>query len=75
MPKPMSRTEYRRTLKQLGLSNRGFCLRILGVDETSGRRWKSGRRSEGVPPSVAAFLRLAVAVEWTAEQLYALGED
>lgn len=54
----MSPTEFAEALQRLGFSNRGFCAAI-GVNERTGRDWKSGEAP--VPGSVAALLRLMIA--------------
>lgn len=70
--RPMSTIEYAKALERLGFSNRGFCLQLLGVNERTGRDWKEGRSP--IPGSVAAFLRLALALKLDAARLYELLE-
>ena len=67
MPRPMDEREYAEALDRLGLSNRGFCLHILGVEEKTGRNWKAG--TSRVPPAVAALLRLAIRLKVSGERL------
>lgn len=72
MPKPaddgpMPPDEYRAALDRLGISQRSFCLEVIGVDDSAGRKWLAGINP--MPGSVAAFLRLAVALKLDAAQL------
>ena len=61
MPKPMTGDEYAKALARLGFSNRGFCLTVIGVDDSTGRKWIA--EISPVPGSVAAFLRLCLALK------------
>lgn len=65
--KPMQGEEYARALRRLGFSNRGFCLDVIGVDDSTGRRWISGDLE--IPGSVAGMLRLAIALELDAGEI------
>jgi len=53
----MTPADYRKTIDQLGLSQRGAG-RFLGVDERTSRRWVSGEAA--IPVAVALLLRLMV---------------
>ncbi|OKO70477.1 hypothetical protein AC629_40380 [Bradyrhizobium sp. NAS80.1] len=64
--KPMSHDEYARALDRLGFSNRDFCLNVVGVNDKTGRDWKSGETP--VPGSVAALLRLMLKLKLSAEK-------
>jgi hypothetical protein len=68
--KPMSPDEYAKALDRLGFTNRGFCLNVVGVNEKTGRDWKSGEAR--VPGSVAALLRLLLKLKMSAEQYHEL---
>lgn len=57
---PMTCDQYAEALQRLGFTNRGFC-REIGVNEKTGRDWKSG--TSPVPGSVAALLRLMIALD------------
>jgi hypothetical protein len=67
---PMSADEYAKALTRLGFTNRGFCLNVIGVNDKTGRDWKSGEAP--VPGSVAALLRLLIKLKMSAEQYRAL---
>jgi hypothetical protein len=69
MPKPMDGAEYSRALKRLGFSNRFFCLHVIGVDDSTGRRWIAG---DAVPGCVASLLRLSLKLKLDADQVRAL---
>jgi DNA-binding transcriptional regulator YiaG len=73
MPRPMSADEYAKALDRLGLSNRGFCINILGVEDKTGRNWKSG--ASPVPGAVAALLRLAIRCKVDGDKLHDLLGD
>lgn len=62
----MTPDEYARALERLGFSNRGFCLDVVGVNDKTGRDWKSGIAP--VPGSVAALLRLMLKLKLSAEK-------
>ena len=66
----MSPTDYAKALDRLGFSNSGLCLTILHVDDATGRKWKSGQHP--IPGSVAALLRLALALKLDAAKVRAL---
>jgi hypothetical protein len=68
--KPMTNDEYARALDRLGFTNRGFCLRVVGVNDKTGRDWKDG--TTPVPGSVAALLRLLLKLKMSAEQYHEL---
>lgn len=63
----MTKDEYGLMLDRIGISNRNFCMEVVGVDERTGRDWKSG--DARVPGSVAALLRLAIRLKLKAEKL------
>ena len=67
MIKPMTGAEYDKALDRLGLSNRFFCQHIIGVEDKTGRNWKS--EASPVPGAVAALLRMAVKLKLSAERL------
>jgi hypothetical protein len=64
--KPMTAAEYNRALERVGFSNRGFC-HLINVDERTGRRWVS--EEAPIPGSVAALLRMALALKFDAARL------
>lgn len=67
MIKPMTGDEYAKALARLGFSNRGFCLTVIGVNDSTGRRWIAGESA--VPGSVAAFLRLCLRLKLDAARI------
>lgn len=64
--KPMQPAEYSEALARLGFSNRNFC-QVIDVNERTGRDWVAGETR--IPGSVAALLRLALALDLSSEQL------
>lgn len=63
----MTGDEYSRALDRLGFSNRAFCLTVIGVNDSTGRRWISG--DSDVPGSVAALLRLCLHLKLDSEKI------
>lgn len=61
----MTGEEYDRALDKIGFSNRGFCLDVARIDDSSGRKWKK----QGPPGSVAALLRLCLALKLDAPKI------
>ena len=58
----MTPTDYRLAIKAVGLPSQNAAGRFFGVTEVTGRRWASF----GPPAPVAKFLRLMVALKFTA---------
>lgn len=68
----MTPAEYQAALDKIEISQRGFCLEVIRVDDSSGRKWLAG--TNPVPGSVAALLRLAVALKLKAADLRELAK-
>ena len=62
----MSKTQFRRALKTLGISQRGFA-RLIGASERTARRWALGEAE--LPESDAILLRLMLDGKITAEDV------
>jgi DNA-binding transcriptional regulator YiaG len=62
----MSKTQFRRALKTLGISQRGFA-RLIGSAERTVRRWALGEAE--LPESDAILLRLMLGGKITAEDV------
>lgn len=58
----MTPTEYRAAIKAVGLPSQNAAGRFFGVTEVTGRRWAQS----GPPATVAKFLRLMMALRFTA---------
>jgi len=63
---PMTPDEYAKALDRLGFSNRSFCLDVVGVNDKTGRDWKSGETR--IPGSVTALLRLMLKLKLSAQK-------